>query len=149
MSPAQPQMHYFVTNRNITVATTAGAAIAFEKGKPTHVPKFMHESVQEKGALPCDKDGKVTEASDAPEEPTAAAGSGLLLAPEDAESRNEAIEKTIRAIVERNAAPDFTAGGMPSAGAVSLALGWRVDQKEVRPIWVKIRPELLTAGKAE
>lgn len=140
-----PQQHYFVANRNVTVTSTAGASIAFEKGKPTHVPRFMHGAVLEKGALPCDDKGRVLDAETAPvpEE----VEKKVLLAPEDPEDRQDAITKAVREIAARNVSADFTAGGTPSAQAVSLALGWKVDQKEVRQAWVKARPELLNGGK--
>lgn len=145
MSDTKPQMHYFVSNRTMTVSSTLGAAIAFKKGEATHVPKFMHTLVMEKGILPCDKDGKPVDVDSAPDtsEPK------LMIAPEDAESRNAAIEKVIREMVVRNSPADFTAGSTPSSSAVSLTLGWRVDQKEVRAVWVKIRPDILNPGGKE
>lgn len=139
---AQPQLHYFISNRTINVGSNQGASIAFEKGKPTHVPRFMHGIVMEKGILPCDKDGKPLDAESAP----TADEKPVLTAPEDAEGRNDAIEKVCREMVKRNTPADFTAGGTPNATAVSFALGWKVDQKEVRAVWVKIRPEMLNPG---
>lgn len=139
-----PVQHYFVSNRKIVVTSTQGAAIGFEKGVPTHVPKFMHAAVLEKGILPCDDKGKVLDAEAAPE---VAPEVKVLLAPEDAEERNAAIERAVREIFKRNSPADFTAGGTPSEKAVSLSLGWKVDQKEVRAVWVKVRPTLMGTGE--
>jgi hypothetical protein len=131
----------FVSNRNVTIASTLGAAIFFEKGIPTHVPRSMHGLVMEKGVLPCDKDGKALDVEKVVEE--IEQETKVKSAPEDADERQDAITKVLRGIVASNKSSDFTAAGTPSAQAVSLSLGWKVDQKEVRLAWVKARPVLI------
>lgn len=139
------QQHLFVSRRTINVATPFGQTISFEKGKPTHVPKQLHSFMIEKGILPCDAKGEELDLEAAgavtqPDEPA------RLSAPEDADERLDAIKTVVRAIAERNNAADFNAGGTPKADAVSLALGWKADQREVRQAWVALRPELLNKG---
>jgi hypothetical protein len=145
MAEQQPQMNFFVSRRNITVRSTQGAAISFEKGVPTHVPRHLQSVVAEKGILPCDAKGveldiDAVAAAVQPDEKPAPSG------PETAEERQDAIKGAIKGIVKRNASADFGAGGTPRADAVTLALGWRVDQKEVRQAWVAMRPDLLNPG---
>lgn len=132
-----PKQHMFVSNRDVMVSSTLGHSIQFLKGVPIHVPKIMHKEVIEKGILP------VEGAETATEMLTEAEGGGVKihLAPEDPDDREEAIGKACRALAERNNSRDFTGGGVPSATAVTAALGWKVDQKEVKDIWQKLRQE--------
>lgn len=108
--------YLFVSNRDITVASTQGYAIEFKKGEPTHVPRSMHNEVMEKGVIPCDDAGALRAAEPAPV-------AKVLLAPEDADERAEAIRAVMAQIVERNNSHDFSAGGVPSSSSVSAALG--------------------------
>lgn len=141
------KVYHFVSNRNITIGGLNGRRLAFAKGVPTHVPRNMHTLVMEKGVLPCDASGK---SLDEPEtvavDPEART---VLLAPEVAEDREVAIEKVIEAIVAKNDAKDFAGGGTPHAGAVSAALGWRADQREVRTVWLKVRGKILKPDGVE
>ena len=126
----------FVSNRNITVVSLHGYAIKFVKNVPTYVPRPMHSEVMEKGILPCDDKGetldvdKVADPKPAPK---------IVLAPEEPADRAEAIRAVCEAIAERNNSKDFTAGGAPSAKAVSAALGWSVDTVEIRPVWTAFK----------
>jgi hypothetical protein len=145
-SKQAPQLFYFVSNRDFVLGGSLGHRIAFEKGQPTHVPKIMHAMALEKGILPCTKEGKPLDTPQiySPEE------AKVVLAPEDADERSEAIVKAMKAIVKRNNAKDFTSGSTPSASAVSLAVGWKVDPKEARQVWDKHRHDILeTSGKGE
>ncbi len=135
--------YFFISHRNVNIGSTLGYSIQFEKGKPTHVPKAMHAIVLERGCLPCDKDGNVQESVASTIAESAEAKPARPVEPENAESRNEAIEAAMRAIVARNSPKDFTAGGMPSPAAVSSALGWQADAKDIRPLWNKIKPGLV------
>lgn len=146
---AAPQQHLFVSNRSQTVRTTLGHSVTFVKGKATHVPKALHHLMVEKGILPCDDAGKPIPEKGEEAVEAAAAADAPKLAPDTAEERNEAIERAIRAIVERNSPKDFNAGGMPSPEAVGSAVGWKTDTKEVRSVWVRVRPELLAGGKVD
>lgn len=135
-----PTQFYFVSHRDIVVGSTEGHSIGFEKGVPTHVPRSMHATVLNKGCLPCDKEGKILDDVTA-HAPGAVEEKKVLIEPEDAEERKAAIEKAIKAMVGRNNAKDFSAGGVPLAATVSAAVGWQVDQKEIRPIWDAMKRE--------
>lgn len=133
--------HMFVSRRDFMLRTTLGHCISFEKNKPTHVPKALHALALEKGILPCDDAGQELELASAQD--VAAPEAPKLEVPEDAEARQDAIKNVCREIAKRNKSSDFNAGGTPRADSVTLALGYRVDQKEVRQAWVVLRPELL------
>jgi hypothetical protein len=136
-----PKQYLFVSNRDISVTSILGYSIFFEKGVQTHVPRAMHAEVIEKGILPVEEDGKISvEAIDKMTSPDIK----IVLAPETAEDRNEAIAEAVKAIVKRNDSRDFTSGGVPSAVAVTAALGWKVDPKEVRNVWATLRANLKT-----
>ena len=142
MSQPQPEQFYFVSNRNFTLRSTAGRSITFAKGKPTHVPKMLHQEAIERGLLACDDKGvpfpekgeEIVEASEKAE---------VKLAPTTREERDEAMAAVFEAMVKRNNAAEFTGGGTPNAEAVSMALGFKVDQKEVRTLWLKVRAKLV------
>lgn len=137
----EPKKYLFVSNRDINVGSLTGRSILFEKGIPTHVPKEMHAEVMEKGILPCDEKGETVDAKDAPipesKEPQ------LRLPPEDAVERAEAIQAAVIAIANRNNPKDFSAGGVPTATAVSGALGYSVAAADIRPVWDKVKVERL------
>lgn len=144
MSQDAPKQFLFISHRTINVGSTQGHSIQFEKGKPTHVPRSMHTAVMEKGCIPCDEKGAPLDA------PAATAiveatdpAAGKLASPEDAEERAVAIRGVIKKLYERNSARDFSAGGVPSAEAITFELGWRVDPKEILPIWKKMKPALI------
>jgi hypothetical protein len=92
--------------------------------------------------MPCDADGKLF--PEQGEEIVAeAAESSPRAAPQDPELRAEKLLEAFKAIIERNDSKEFTGGGTPNAEAVSMRLGWKVDQKEVRQAWVKHRQSLI------
>lgn len=141
------QLHLFVSRRDTMLRSTLGHCITFVKGEPTHVPKALHPLALEKGMLPCDAKGRELDleavAAAVPQEVK------LLVAPETAEDRAEAILKILKAMIERNVSSDFGAGGMPKPEAVKFALGWHVDTKEVRKVWTDNRELLLTGKKGD
>lgn len=146
---SQPKMQMFVSHRDIVVRSSkCGQAIRFIAGVGTQVPRIMHDEVLEKGILPVDAAGKTVDpvqvATLVPEKPK------LITAPEDAMDREDAIKGVLKALVDDNSPKNFTGAGCPTAKAVSLALGWSVDQKDVRTVWEKHRVELTAAsvGKA-
>lgn len=131
----------FVSNRDIIVRSKkCGQSILFVKGIPTNCPKPMWDEVMEKGILPVDEVG-------APVDPAnnevSVDVSTIKLAPEDGEERDEKILAVVKAIVKGNDAKNFTGGGRPTAKAVSNALGWQVDQKDVNAVWLANRQKLL------
>lgn len=132
----------FVSNRDVIVRSSkTGMSIAFKKGVPTFVHPLLHKEVMEKGVLPVDDENKAVDPS------THTAGleaePKVLLAPEDGYERSVKILEVIRALVARNNAKDFTAGGVPSARSITAALGWRVDAQEVRKVWDENKREIL------
>jgi len=133
----------FIANRNVIVRSSRiGQSVEFKKGVATRVPPGMHEEVMEKGLVPVNDDGSAIDAENtetvAPEKP-------VLLAPEDGAERAKRILGVFKSLVARNNSTDFTAGGTPSAASVTSALGWKVDQKEVRQVWEKNRETLIGA----
>lgn len=126
----------FVSNRDIVVRSLHGHAIEFKKGVPTQVPRVMHAECLEKGILPVESNEQGSAIQDAP---------GPNLAPEDKLERDDAILEVIKQIVKRNNSNDFVGGGHPSAVTISSAVGWKVDQKEVKEVWVKNREALIRA----
>lgn len=138
MSQEAAKQYLFVSNRDINIGSTLGYSIEFKRGRPTHVPRRMHSLVMERGCVPCDPAGKILDADkiqDPVEAPT------VLLAPDDADERADKILEVVKALAKRNDAKSFSAGGVPTATAVSAALGWKVDQKEIRPVWDKFKRE--------
>src|SRR5882757_9283222 len=123
-----PKQFLFVSHREVNVGSTSGRSILFEKGRPTHVPREMHAEVMARGIMPCDEKGTLQAAEDPKAAPDKA------MAPEDPEDRAAAILEALKLIAERNSARDFSAGGVPRADVVSPLLGWRVDEKDIRPI---------------
>jgi hypothetical protein len=119
-----------------------GQSVAFKKGIPTQVPPGMHEEVMERGILPLNDDGSSV---DPVEHEAVTDKPKLLLAPDDGDERAKLIKQVFKAMVSRNNSSDFTASGTPNAAAVTSALGWKIDQKEVRTVWEKSREELIGA----
>jgi hypothetical protein len=143
MAKAAPKQFLFVSNRDQVIGSTSGHSIRFEKGKPTHVPRVMHEEVLNKGCVQCDGDAAplpVDETDALPEKPK------VLLAPDDADERAEAIKAVMEQVRDRNSSADFTAGGVPSAAALTAALGWKVDAKEIRPLWNRMKSDAAQAA---
>ena len=133
-----PKQYLFVSNRTVNVGSTLGHSIQFEKGVPTHVPQRLHALVMEKGIMPCDAAGKPLDPSQV-DDPSPV--SAVVLAPEETEERAAKILEVIQAIVKRNNSKDFSAGNVPNSVAVTAALGWKVDAKEIRPVWDKFKAQ--------
>lgn len=148
MSQLPPQ-HLFVSNRNFTLRSTSGRAITFVKGKPTHVPTMMHQEAIERGLLACDDKGTPLPEKGEEIVEESERASEIKLAPSTREERDEAMAEVFKAMVKRNNSTEFTGGGTPNAEAVSMAIGFKVDQREVRALWLKMRPQLVGGGKVE
>jgi hypothetical protein len=146
MSEPKPKQYLFVSSRDVNVGSTHGYSIFFPKGVPTHVPRIMHSEVMEKGILPCDAKGNTLDApAVAAMEPPALK---IMVAPEDAEERTDQIRDALKALAAKGDSKDFTAGGIPSASATTAVLGWRVDAKEIRPVWAELKPEIVKSEGA-
>lgn len=129
----------FISSRDVIVRSkNTGMSILFKKGVATKVPEAMYEEVLEKGVVPVE--------GEAPVDPAKLVDAGkpkIVLPPEDGLVRAKQILAVLKELVKRNNATEFTAGGTPSATAVTAALGWKVDQKEVRQVWEKNRAKIL------
>lgn len=133
---------YFVSNRDFVLRSTSGHAIRFEKGKPQHVPSILHSEVLERGAMPCDHDGKML---DEPTEVVVKVDTNdkkPVMAPDTQEAIDKDIEAAIKLIVEKNKPSDF-AGSTPSAASVGALVGYPVNQKDVRKVWERIRADII------
>ncbi len=113
-----------VLNRNYVLTTTKGHSVAFEKGVPTHVPPAIYQEALTIGAIPPDGEDPhvedVVKTDNAPSDPAERAP--LILA---------AIEK----LVVENARENFTAAGSPTVDAVTKAVGFKVQSKEIATVW--------------
>lgn len=138
-----PPQYLFVSNRDVEIASTLGYALSFTKGEPLHVPRAMHSAVMERGCQPCDKDGKPVDPS--AENTSVMEEKPVFVEPEDADERAEKITAAIRQLYKRNKPADFSGGGVPRPDAVAMITGWRTDVKEIRPIWDRLKPELVKA----
>lgn len=114
-----------VLNRNYTMSTTLGHNIQFKRGVPTHIPPILRSQAISIGAVPADgSDPDVLQ-----DDVIANA------APIDPLERTDEVRKAIENIVRRNERLDFTAAGIPTVAAVSLAAGWKVSAREIANEW--------------
>lgn len=133
----------FVSNRDIVIRSkNSGHAIRFIKGEPQEVPKAMWHEVQERGILPVEASGDPVKPGENPAEPVAP----KVILPPEGEERVARILEAFKSMVARNNPADFTGGSTPSADAVSSAVRFKVDRKEVRSLWEKHRADLLPAA---
>ena len=113
-----------VLNRNYVLTTTKGHSVAFEKGVPTHVPPAIYQEALTIGAIPPDGEDPhvedVVKTDNAPSDPAERAP--LIL---------DAIEK----LVAENARENFTAAGSPTVDAVTKAVGFKEQSKEIATVW--------------
>lgn len=134
----------FISNRDVFVQSVKyGRSYQFKKGVPRDdvIPQ-MHQDLLNKGILPVDEENQPVDPA-THEVAKEADGPKILLRPEDGEERKAKILEVLRAIVKRNSSADFGAGGMPSPKSVTLALGWKVDNKDVSEVWKDHKAELL------
>lgn len=122
----------YVLNRKFALRSTQGRIMNFEKGVPTYVPPQ------------CEVEAVAIGAEIAPGETAVAPNptpDESILAPKapEGDAREEMIVRAFKALQKRNERTDFTAAGYPSAKAVTAALGFPVDKKEVARIWVDYR----------
>lgn len=116
-----------VLNRDYTLNTKLGHSVFFKKGEPTVVSKLVYAEAIAIGALPVDG-----------ADPNVIADSVPSKEPVDPAERAPQIKAAIELLVERNARNDFTASGAPTAVAVSEAVGYKVQAKEIAAVWQAI-----------
>jgi hypothetical protein len=121
----EAKQYMFVLNRDKTISGTSGHSIEFKKGVPVHVPREMHETVLEKGAVPADElDLEPPKRSEVPNEQV---------------DRDILIKAAMEQIVERNTRDEFAANGAPSRDAIAKIVGFTVNKKECDELWKKLQ----------
>lgn len=111
----------FTSHRNMTVSSTLGHTIVFEKGVAIHVPREMHQAVIEKGAIP---EEHIDEPEIAP-----------VAEPTDPAERKAKIFEAFAAMVVRGDRESFTGTGLPQKQALASQLGFILDNKERDALW--------------
>ena len=118
----------YVAPRKMTVASTSGRSVEFEKGVPTYCPPQMHAELIGQGIVPAE-----------PADEDEAPGKKAELT---AAERAEAIHQAYVAISERNGREDFTGTGSPHTKVVARELGWEsFDAKERDATWAKFQAD--------
>lgn len=120
----------YIAPRNMTVASTSGRSVAFEKGVPTYAPPQMHAELIAVGIVP---------AEEIPEP----VSDGSPQAPTVPSEREDAVFAVFEKLVLRAKRGDFAGTGAPHAAALSKELGWDIDGKERDVLWQKFQ-----SGKA-
>ena len=127
-----------VLNRNFTLTTTKGHSIAFVKGVPTHVPPAIYQEALTIGAIP--PDGEAPHVEDVVKTDNA---------PSDPAERAPLILDAIEKLVAENARDNFTAAGSPTVDAVSKLVGFKVQSKEIAPVWQSYHDKVAADKAAE
>lgn len=113
----------FVTNRDITIASTSGHTVEFIKNKPTHVPPGMYAEVQAIGAVP----------EDDIEEPA----NTKPVVPEDPIERKRVIFEAFTQLQKDNKRGNFSGTGFPHIKAIGAQSGIMLDEKERDALWTE------------
>lgn len=111
-------------NRDYNLQSLLGHRVVFEKDVPTPVPPALFREAVAIGAVRADG-----EAPDIQDEKKDQAEPSTL------EERESKIKEAIELIVADNNRDDFTAAGAPSQEAVTRIVGFKVQTKEIKPIW--------------
>lgn len=118
-----------IMNRNLTLTSTIGHTLVFEKDVPLNVPEAMVPAVLERGGLAADgEQAKVAPSEDEIKIPEIPRGN----------DREKQIMSTMVAMKERNARGDFTASGLPADKVLEKLVGFKVDSKERNALWQKV-----------
>lgn len=117
-------------NRDYTLISTMGHSVAFTKGVPVHVPPIMYKAALGIGAVPADGTEPALE-----NEKTSDS------APIDPGERAGVIYAVIMQMVEDNINDEFTAANAPKETAVSKRVGFKVQTKELKPLWQRYHDE--------
>lgn len=112
-----------VTNRDITVSSTSGNSINFEKGKPVHVPDHFVEDCMAAGAIPAEGEKlNLKEIPTAKEAPTG-------------DNRKQLILDGIDTMVMLNERGSFSANGFPKQPLLEKKVGFVIDTRELEILW--------------
>ena len=120
----------FVLNRNHTLHTTLGRSIEFVKDTPTYVPPALRAAVQAIGAIPAAEEDfqKLRETTADKSKPVEELS---------AEDRESMIFAAFDDMIAKNDRESFTGTGLPELGALSAAVGFKIDQGERSALWNK------------
>jgi hypothetical protein len=116
----------YTMNRNVTVSSRFGHAIAFVKGEAAHVPPEMAHEVLAAGGVPEDIE-KVAFADQSADK------SGV--SPTDPKERSGMIAMALLDIEKAAHRDDFSATGVPKVKPVEKLLGFEVSAKEIAELW--------------
>jgi len=120
-------MPLFTLHRNYVLRTTKGHSIAFEKGKPTHVPPICIEDAVAIGAIPVDAAVNVL-GDEKPE-----------VTPLTPDQRKAAIFAAFDTMSAREERIDFTASGVPNAKRIPALVGFEITPSERDTYWLEYR----------
>lgn len=118
----------YIAPRNMTVTSTSGRSVSFEKGVAKFAPPQMHAELIAVGVVPTEEIP----------EPPAADGP---IEPRDPAERSKTIYAAFEKIALRNERTDFTANGTPHPSVVAKQLGWSLGEKELKATWQKFSLE--------
>lgn len=118
----------YISNRKITVVSTSGRSVEFEKGVETFAPPIMHAELISAGIIP----------ADAVDEPEGDQGPADPVVPQE---REDAMFKVFEQMALANRREDFSGTGQPHVGALQKALGWKnkISNKERDAAWAKFQ----------
>lgn len=119
-----------VLNRDYTLSSTMGHSVAFKKDVPAHVPPVLYKAALGIGAVPADGTEPALENEQEPDS-----------APIDPAERADAIYAVILKMVEDNINDEFTAANAPKESAVTKRAGFKVQTKEIKPLWQRYHDE--------
>ena len=117
----------YIAPRNMTVASTSGRSVQFEKNVPTYAPPQMHDELIARGIVPAEEIPEV-EDDGGPKEPT------------DRAERDAALFAAFEKIILRGKRGDFAGTGAPHGAVLAKELGWAsIDNKERDLVWQKFQ----------
>jgi hypothetical protein len=118
-----------VMNRNITVSSTSGHAVHFEKDKPMYVPPMIVAECMAKGAVPAEGE-KLPEVEGTKKE---------QLPPPMGEDRKVIIEQVFSEMVAKNERGTFNANGIPKADFFRKQVDFPIDGAEIKTCWTEYK----------
>lgn len=120
----------YVAPRKMTVSSTSGRSVSFEKGEPTFAPPQMHADLIAVGIVPTEelpepKNDEVRE-------------------PIEPKEREAALFALFEKLILRGKREEFTGVGLPHLAVMKRELGWEVAAKERDATWAKFQQEKAT-----
>lgn len=114
----------YIAPRKMTVSSTSGRSVEFEKGVPTYCPPQMHAELIALGIVP---EEEMPEVED----------DGGVKEPMVPAEREVAVFAAFERVVLRGKRNDFSGTGAPHAAVLAKDLGWSIDGKERDALWQK------------